>query len=113
MRQQIGFLMQLAVLTLLPFLILWQLNYGMPLLWMPVLTLVGIGVFTLGTNLRGGQEGAASSSPWCLDCCCFLPRRSPLSPPSSLSRPARPHAEKSGWLVSTSGDPTGPTPFHC
>ena len=56
MRQQLGFLMQLTVLTLLPFLILWQLNYGMPLLWMPVLTLVGIGVFTLGTNLRGGQE---------------------------------------------------------
>ena len=56
MRQQIGFLMPLAVLTLLPFLILWQLNFGMPLLWMPVLTLVGIGVFTLGTSLRGGRE---------------------------------------------------------
>tara|TARA_B100000029_G_scaffold464152_1_gene497938 strand:- start:3951 stop:4121 length:171 start_codon:yes stop_codon:yes gene_type:complete len=55
MRQQIGFLLQLLVLTLLPFVILWQLNFGMPLIWMPALTLAGIAVFTLGTKLRGGS----------------------------------------------------------
>ena len=43
MRQQIGFLMQLVVLTLLPFVIIWQLNFGMPL------------IFTLGTRLRGDR----------------------------------------------------------
>ena len=65
MRQQIGFLMQLVVLTLLPFLIIWQLNFGMPLIWMPILTLTGIVLFTLGTRLRGDRA--------CLDrpgCCC-------------------------------------------
>ena len=55
MRQQFGFLMQLVVLTLLPLLIVWQLNYGMPLIWMPVLTLAGIAVFTFGTRLRNGK----------------------------------------------------------
>ena len=55
MRQQIGFLMQLAVLSLLPFVIIWQLKFGMPLIWMPVLTLAGIALFSLGTKLRGGQ----------------------------------------------------------
>jgi hypothetical protein len=56
MRQHIGFLMQLFVLSLLPFVIVWQLNYGIRLIWMPALTLLGIAVFTLGTRLRGGQE---------------------------------------------------------
>ena len=55
MRQQIGFLMQLAVLATLPFVIIWQLNFGMPLIWMPILTLIGIVLFTLGTRLRGGR----------------------------------------------------------
>ena len=55
MRQQLGFVMQLAVLTLLPFLIVWQLNGMMRLIWTPVLTLVGIGPFDLGTRLRGGR----------------------------------------------------------
>ena len=56
MRQQIGFLRQLAVLATLPFVIVWQLNFGMRLIWLPVLTLAGIAVFTLGTRLRDGQE---------------------------------------------------------
>ena len=55
MRQQIGFLMQLVVPPLLPFLIIWQLNFGMPLIWMPILTLTGIVLFTLGTRLRGDR----------------------------------------------------------
>ena len=50
-----AFLGVLAVLTLLPFLIVWQLNGMMRLIWMPVLTLVGIGLFALGTRLRGGR----------------------------------------------------------
>jgi hypothetical protein len=55
MQQQFGFLMQLVVLTLLPLLIVWQLNYGMRLIWMPVLTLAGIALFTFGTRLRNGK----------------------------------------------------------
>ena len=55
MRQQIGFLMQLAVLATLPFVIIWQLNFGMRLIWMPVLTLAGIALFTFGTRLRNGK----------------------------------------------------------
>ncbi|MFP6702429.1 MAG: hypothetical protein VB861_11825 [Planctomycetaceae bacterium] len=55
MRQQVGFLMQLVVLTLLPFLIVWQLSYELPLIRMPVLTLAGIALFTLGTRLRNGK----------------------------------------------------------
>jgi len=52
MRQQIGFLMQLAVLALLPMLILWQLNYGFELIWMPAMTVLGIFVFWIGYKLR-------------------------------------------------------------
>tara|TARA_B100001105_G_C22007334_1_gene279985 strand:- start:260 stop:430 length:171 start_codon:yes stop_codon:yes gene_type:complete len=55
MRQQFGFLMQLVVMTLLPLLIVWQLNFGMPLIWMPGLTLVGIALFTFGTRLRNDK----------------------------------------------------------
>ena len=52
MRQQIGFLLQFAVLVFLPMLILWQLNFGIPLIVMPALTLVGIIVFWVGHKLR-------------------------------------------------------------
>ncbi len=54
MRQQIGFLMQLAVLALLPLVILWQLEFGMPLIVMPFLTLLAIFLFSFGTKLREG-----------------------------------------------------------
>jgi hypothetical protein len=54
MRQQIGYLMQLAALTLLPMLILWQLDFGIPLIVMPVLTVVGIILFYVGYKLREG-----------------------------------------------------------
>ena len=53
MRQTVGWLMQLAALTLLPLVILFQLNFGLPLLVMPVITLIGIVVFFIGTKLRG------------------------------------------------------------
>jgi hypothetical protein len=52
MRQQIGFLLQLAVLSLLPMLIYWQINYHFELIWMPALLTVGIVVFWIGYRLR-------------------------------------------------------------
>lgn len=52
MKQQIGFLLQFAVLVFLPMLIVWQLNFGFKLIWMPALTLAGIIVFTIGYKLR-------------------------------------------------------------
>lgn len=54
MRRHIGFLMQLAVLALLPMLILWQLKFGFRLILMPSLTLLGIIVFMIGQKLREG-----------------------------------------------------------
>jgi hypothetical protein len=53
-RQQIGFLLQIAALTLLPMLILWQLDFGIPLIVMPMLTVVGIVMFYIGHKLREG-----------------------------------------------------------
>lgn len=52
MRQQVGFLMQIAALVFLPLLILWQLQFGFRLIWMPALLLVGAAVFFIGTRLR-------------------------------------------------------------
>lgn len=52
MRQQFGFLLQFAVLIFLPLLIVWQLNFGFKLLWMPTATVAGIVVFLVGTKLR-------------------------------------------------------------
>ncbi|MGE3314924.1 MAG: hypothetical protein AB7O26_07380 [Planctomycetaceae bacterium] len=52
MRHQVGFLLQLAVLSLLPMLILWQLTYGFELIWMPALTVGGIVLFWIGYRLR-------------------------------------------------------------
>ena len=53
MKHQIGVLLQLMVLSLLPCLILWQLNFGFNLIYMPMLLLVGIVVFEIGRRLRG------------------------------------------------------------
>jgi len=52
MKRQFGFLLQLAVLALLPMLIVWQLQFGFRLVWMPALLLVGMVLFWLGTRLR-------------------------------------------------------------
>lgn len=52
MLRTLGFLMQLAVLALLPMLILWQLMFGFRLILMPALTLTGIAVFMTGHWLR-------------------------------------------------------------
>lgn len=52
MKNQIGFLMQMAVLSLLPVLILFQLYFGFPLIVMPACLVTGIVLFTIGTRLR-------------------------------------------------------------
>lgn len=52
MRQRVGFVVQLAVLMLLPTLIGWQLFFGMPLIVMPAALLVCVVLFTLGQRLR-------------------------------------------------------------
>lgn len=52
MKHQIGVFLQFAVLVFLPMLILWQLQFGFDLIWMPSLLLVGVVLFILGTRLR-------------------------------------------------------------
>ncbi|TWT59133.1 hypothetical protein KOR42_25220 [Thalassoglobus neptunius] len=52
----LGFLMQFAALTFLPLLILWQLNFGFRLIWMPALTTAGVIVFYVGHRLRENDE---------------------------------------------------------
>ena len=54
MRRQIGFLLQVAALVLLPMLILWQLDFGIPLVVMPIVLIVGIVLFAIGYKLREG-----------------------------------------------------------
>lgn len=53
MRNTFGFLLQLAALIFLPMIILWQLEFGFRLLWMPGLTAVGVSMFWIGHKLRG------------------------------------------------------------
>ena len=52
MRLHVGFLLQFAVLVFLPLLIVWQLNFGFDLIYMPIFLLAGIVVFSVGTRLR-------------------------------------------------------------
>ena len=52
MRNQLGFVLQFAALVFLPLLIVWQLNWGFPLVWMPALTIAGAVVFYAGHLLR-------------------------------------------------------------
>ena len=52
MKQHLGFLMQFAALTFLPGLIIFQLQFGIPLIVMPACLLVGIIVFSIGHRLR-------------------------------------------------------------
>lgn len=51
-RNLLGMFLQLVGLTFLPLLILWQLNFGFNLLWMPLLTSLGVAVFLIGHKLR-------------------------------------------------------------
>ncbi len=52
MKQTIGFFIQLFVLAVLPVLVYWQLNFGIPLIVMPVSLLIGVTIFSIGTKLR-------------------------------------------------------------
>lgn len=52
MKQTIGILMQLAALSMLPAIVIFQLFYGFRLIVMPISLLAGICVFSLGTMLR-------------------------------------------------------------
>ncbi len=52
MRNSIGLVLQFLALTFLPLLIIWQLNFGFRLLWMPGLTLAAVVVFSIGHALR-------------------------------------------------------------
>jgi hypothetical protein len=52
MRNWLGMCLQFAVLAFLPLLIIWQLNFGFPLLWMPALTVAGMVVFWIGHSMR-------------------------------------------------------------
>ena len=50
--RQTGFVLQLLVLMFLPLVIGWQLFFGLPLLAMPIATLLGVVMFSLGHVLR-------------------------------------------------------------
>ena len=54
MRRHVGVALQIAALAFLPMLILWQLEVGFRLLWMPGFTLLGIVTFWIGHKLREG-----------------------------------------------------------
>jgi hypothetical protein len=51
-RQQIGFVLQLLVLMVLPLVIGWQLFFGFRLIIMPASVLVAIAVSSVGQVLR-------------------------------------------------------------
>lgn len=53
MKQQIGFLLQFAVLVFLPMVVLYDLDFGFKrLLVMPMLLAASAGVFYIGHRLR-------------------------------------------------------------
>jgi len=53
MKHYLGISLQFLALVFLPLLIIWQLNFGFRLIYMPALTAVGVVVFWIGTKLRG------------------------------------------------------------
>lgn len=52
MKQQVGFGIQLFVLTVTPLISWWQLQFGYKLIWMPGLLLSMAVLFWIGTRLR-------------------------------------------------------------
>ena len=52
MKHQLGLFLQLFVLSALPALVLYQLQFGIPLIVMPACLLAGIILFAAGTRLR-------------------------------------------------------------
>jgi len=51
-KQTLGLFMQLAALSVLPAIVIFQLFYGFRLIVMPISLLCGICVFSIGTVLR-------------------------------------------------------------
>ena len=56
MRNWIGMSLQFLALVFLPLLIIWQLQFGFELIWMPSMLLVGVIVFSIGHVLREKSE---------------------------------------------------------
>ncbi|MEO2033694.1 MAG: hypothetical protein ABGZ35_16575 [Planctomycetaceae bacterium] len=52
MKHRLGFFLQILVLSALPALVLYQLQFGIPLIVMPVSLLAGVILFAAGTRLR-------------------------------------------------------------
>jgi hypothetical protein len=44
--------LQFVALVFLPLLVMWQLQFGFNLLWMPSMLLLGVVVFSIGHALR-------------------------------------------------------------
>ncbi len=51
-KHLLGMFLQLLTLSMLPLTILFQLCYGFQLIVMPILLLLGITLFSIGTALR-------------------------------------------------------------
>ncbi|MDA0282265.1 MAG: hypothetical protein O3B13_24030 [Planctomycetota bacterium] len=52
MLHHIGIFLQISAMTLLPLIILYQLQFGFKLVVMPICTVIGLAVFWIGTQLR-------------------------------------------------------------
>jgi len=55
MQHRLGFLMQMGALIFLPMVMFWQLQFGLQVIYMPILLIVGIVVFSIGTKLRDSK----------------------------------------------------------
>jgi hypothetical protein len=52
LKQQLGFVLQFAVLTATPLISWWQLQFGYKLIWMPGLLICAAILFWIATQLR-------------------------------------------------------------
>lgn len=52
MLHHLGIFLQICALALMPMVILWQLDFGFPLIVMPACVVIGFAVFWIGTQLR-------------------------------------------------------------
>jgi len=51
-KHRLGFFLQILVLSALPALVVYQLQFGIPLIVMPACLLAGVILFAAGTRLR-------------------------------------------------------------
>lgn len=52
MKNYLGMILQLFVLSVMPLIVVFQLFYGFRLIVMPVTLLIGVSLFWIGTLLR-------------------------------------------------------------